>query len=143
MARAVLESTALAIRDVIGVMEEAGAVVSELRVTGKPGSSPFWNQLKADVSGKPLVVPRFGESELLGGVCMALTALGRYADLAEAAEDLVGLGRRHEPNPAQKGLYDELFGLYREGYAALKPLFPRLGELCSETSSKAVGGGEQ
>ncbi len=130
MTRAVVEATALAMRDIITVMEEAGAEVKELRATGKPAASAFWNQVKADVTGKPLVVPKFGEAELLGGACMAFTALGRYATLAEAAEDLVVPGRRFDPDPATREVYDRLFAIYRESYAALKPLFPRLGKLC-------------
>lgn len=129
MLRAVIEATALAVRDVLEVMEEAGAPVEELRVTGKPGSSEVWNRIKADITGLPLRVPRFGESELLGGACMGFAALGHYASLAEAAEDLVALGPPIEPNPANKARYDELFGIYRESYRALKPLFPRLAKL--------------
>ena len=43
-------------------MDGDGAPVEELRVTGKPGSSATWNQIKADITGRPIVVPRFGEA---------------------------------------------------------------------------------
>lgn len=129
MLRAVIEATALAVRDILAVMDEAGAGVEELRVTGKPGTSEVWNRIKADVTGLPLRIPRFGESELLGGACMGYAALGRYGSLAEAAEDLVALGPPIEPDLGLKARYDELFGIYRETYRALKPIFPRLAKL--------------
>jgi xylulokinase len=126
MSRAVVEATAFAMRDVIEVMEGSGAPVAELRVTGGPGKSPVWNQIKADVTGRPIALPRFGEAELLGDACIGLASLGRYAGVGEAAEALVKIGRRYEPDPATKGIYDELFGVYRSAYEALKPVFRAL-----------------
>jgi xylulokinase len=136
MARAVVEATALAIRDIIDVMDSAGARVDELRVTGKPGTSATWNRIKADITGKPILVPRFGEAELLGGACMGFTALGRYTGLAEAAEDLVAIGARFEPDPSTRETYEGLFSAYRESYSALKPIFPRLGEICRKAGGE-------
>lgn len=126
MGRAVLESTAYAMRDVIETMESLGGRVAELRVTGNPARNSVWNQVKADITGRPLVVPRFPHAELLGDLCLALTALGEYAGPAEAAEILVAMERIHEPDPSLRTLYDEMFGLYRETYRALKPVFADL-----------------
>jgi xylulokinase len=120
--RAVLEATALAIRDVLRAMEEAGASASELRVCGKPASSALWNQIKADVTGKPVLAPAQPEAELLGDACFGLAALGEYKDLAEAAETLVRTGSRFEPDASRRGLYDELFGRYKAVYRALSGL---------------------
>ena len=127
MARAVVESSAYAMRDVIEVMEGCGAEVRELRVTGRPGRSDDWNQIKADVTGRPLERLAFEDAELLGDLCFALAALGRAEDPASAAEGLVGFDRIFEPDASMKPTYDELFAAYREAYAALKPIFPKLG----------------
>jgi xylulokinase len=125
MSRAVIESIAFAMRDIIEVMEEVGAPVAELRATGKPTQSELWNRIKADITGRPISLPECGEPELMGDACFGLAAAGRYASLAEAAEDLVRMRATFEPDRSAKGLYDELFGVYREAYAALKPLFGR------------------
>ena len=126
MSRAVVESTAFAMRDIIEVMEASDARVSELRVTGSPGKSPVWNQIKADITGRPIALPRFEDAELVGDLCFALAALGRFANAAEAAEGLVKIARVYEPDLTTKSLYDELFAVYRESYAALKSVFKRL-----------------
>lgn len=129
MARAVVEAGAFALRDVIETMESLGGRVRELRVTGNPGRNPVWNQIKADITGRPILVPEFAHAELLGDLCVGLTALGEVASFAEAAESLVTFSRIHKPDPSLSGLYDDLFGLYRESYRALKPVFTRLARI--------------
>lgn len=131
MARAVVEATAFAMRDVIDTMESLGARVAELRVTGNPSRNPVWNQIKADIIGRPLLVPGFPHAELMGDLCLALAALGDYSGPAEAAEDLVTMERVHEPDASLRGLYDEMFVLYRLSYRALKSVF---GELSKKDS---------
>lgn len=127
MSRAVVEATAFAMRDVIGVMESLGSKVSELRIVGSPARSPAWNQIKADVTGKPIVLPRcFEDAELQGDACIGLAATGRFGSLAEAAEETVKIGRIFQPDRSNAGLYDDLFGIYRSAYEALKPVFKRM-----------------
>lgn len=139
MARAVVESGAFAMRDVIETMESLGGHVRELRVTGNPGRNAVWNQIKADVTGRPLLVPRFAHAELLGDLCVGLTALGEYRSFAEAAERLVVFDRIHEPDTGTRGIYKELFGLYRESYRSLKQVFSQLASLPAQSGLPQSG----
>jgi xylulokinase len=145
-ARAIAEGICFAIRDVISIMEEDGVPVEELRVTGKPGESAFLNQLKADVTGCPVLVPRpraaLGRktnpaetppAELLGLTALGATALGAYASTEEAVRDLVGVAETFTPQEGKKPVYDDAFGTYRETYRALKPLFNRSRQLNNST----------
>jgi xylulokinase len=142
-ARAIAEGICFAIRDVITVMEETGVPVEELRVTGKPGESAFLNQLKADIAGRPVLIPRAvmsaaakaseklsGETmslpaELLGLTALGAAAMGAYASVEEAVRRLIGIAETFVPNRENKHIYDDAFGTYRETYRALKPLFNR------------------
>ena len=133
MARAVVESTGYAIRDVIEVMESHGSEVTELRATGQPAKSAAWNQIKADITGKPICVPEVEEAELMGDACVGLCALGEFSRLDEAAETLVRLKTTYRPDPTAAGLYRELFSIYRRAYAALKPVFEQLAAHREET----------
>jgi xylulokinase len=119
-ARAVTEGICFAIRDVMEVMEELGAPVSEFRVTGGPAESAFLNQLKADITGRPVLVPARKDAEITGLTILGMTAQGKYASIAEAAEALVKIEREYEPHAGRKQLYDERFGAYRELYRTLK-----------------------
>jgi xylulokinase len=122
-ARSVLEGVCFAIRDVIEVMEEAirtagaGAGVGELRVAGAPAESALLNQIKADITGREVFIPVQREAELLGLAIIGATVLGRYASFAEAAQTLVRIDGRCEPDTAQAALYDEIFQRYRNTYA--------------------------
>jgi xylulokinase len=137
-ARAIAEGICFAIRDVIAVMEETGAPVEELRVAGKPGESAFLNQLKADITGRPVLVPRnvrlqapegtaFLPAELLGLAALGSAAVGFYASVEEAVLNIVDVAKTFTPNTGNRAVYDNAFGTYRESYRALKPLFPGLG----------------
>ena len=126
MVRAVMESTAFAMRDVISVMEDAGAHVEDLRSTGMPAHSAIWNQIKADITGKPVKVPAFSEPELAGCLAIGRFALGEEKSLAQAAEHVFAPRAIFEPRWEYAALYDELFSVYRETYRRLVDLFPLL-----------------
>jgi xylulokinase len=126
MLRAVAEGVCLAMRDVITVMEDLGGAVKQLRITGGPAESVFLNQLKADVTGKEVLVPAVQDAELVGSLVVALTALGDYPSLASAADDIVRIGSSYQPDPKLESIYTELFGQYRATYRNLKKA--RIGE---------------
>jgi xylulokinase len=119
-ARSVLEGICFAVRDVITVMEESGANVRELRVTGGAAESGVLNQIKADITGKELFVPVQKEAELLGLAIIGATALGEYSSFAEAASALVRIEGRFSPDEKNSALYGRLFQEYRETYRALR-----------------------
>jgi xylulokinase len=129
LARAVLESTGFAIRDILSVISEHEIETDELRVAGNPARSDTWNQIKADITGKRILVPENCDSELVGDLCIAMTQLGRFSSAAEAAEQLVRISRIFEPMGENRQLYDELFYQYRDIYQRLKPVFHRVAEI--------------
>jgi xylulokinase len=129
MVRAVLESIGFAMRDVIEVMAEHGARIDDLRITGGPSKSALWNQIKADITGKNLLVPESTESELLGDLALALYGLGDTVDLAETADSIVKISKIYEPRKESRGLYDDMFGLYRDAYSGLKSIFSSLSRI--------------
>jgi len=59
-------------------------------------------------------------------ICAALGA-GFHGDLFSAGEAMVQVGEVLEPNRAHRAMYDELFGVYRAAYGALRPFFEPLG----------------
>jgi xylulokinase len=126
MTRAVVESVAYAIRDVVEVMEETGVSVCDLRITGSPSRSPLWNQIKADVTGRRILVPAQRDSDLAGDACLALFGLGEFGSVAAASEAIVSIGSAYEPDAARGRVYDEMFGLYRESYTGLREVFKKL-----------------
>lgn len=129
LVRAVLESIGFAMRDVIEVIAEHGAEIDDLRVTGGPSKSTLWNQIKADITGKNLLVPESTESELLGDLILALYGLGDSGDMAETADSIVKIRKVFEPRIKTRGLYEDMFGLYRDAYGGLKNIFSSLSRI--------------
>jgi xylulokinase len=123
LARSTAEGISFAIRDVITVMEEAGAPVRNLRLSGGPAASGFLNQLKADVSGRQVLEPAVRDAELLGNLCTGAAALGKYGSAGEAAAALVKTDRAFYPDEKKRLRYDELFAGYRNLYRSLQPYF--------------------
>ncbi len=123
MMRAIVESVGFAVRDVLSIMEENGFKIEDLRVTGGQARSPLWNQIKADITGKNIILPECSDAELKGNVAVALKALGVYGSLKEAAEKSFRVKRVFEPDKNLRGLYEDLFRVYRESYRVLKDIF--------------------
>ncbi len=133
MTRAVVESVAFAIRDVIEVMGENGLAVSDLRIIGTPSKSAIWNQIRADVTGRRILVPVLQDADLSGDLCLGLFGLGEYPTIAAASEAVVRIGAIFEPRPEMTTIYDELFPLYRQSYRGLREVFTHLSTARSLT----------
>jgi xylulokinase len=113
-ARVVLEGICFAIRDVITVMESASAVVDELRVAGTLSCSDRLNQMKADITQKPVLVPRQKEAELLGLAIIGSCTMGKFPSFASAAQAFVRIEKTYQPDRTNIALYDNLFKEYRK-----------------------------
>ncbi|RDJ22229.1 carbohydrate kinase [Bosea caraganae] len=134
LAWAVLEGVAFLNRIVLGRAEAAtGRRVTEIRFGGGAAANAIWRQVKADISGRPVVTGAAREPGALGAAIVAWTGLGRFASLAEAQEQLVDVAARHEPDPARAAFYDKLLTLYRQSEAALAPISHALVALSRET----------
>jgi xylulokinase len=126
LARSVTEGICFALRDVVSVMEESGVPVRNLRVTGRPGESAFLNQLKADITGRDVLVPSQKEAELLGAAALGALVLGRYPSPEQAVAAMVKIEKIHHPDREKAPRYDRLFAEYRAAYQSLKGNFSRL-----------------
>jgi len=109
MARAVFESTGFAVRSALTLMELNDCQISDLRVTGGQSRMPFWCQLRADITGKRVLLSEQEDPDLVGNACVGLYGLEDFSSLTEAAEQMVRFRKTYHPNPATAELYRELF----------------------------------
>ncbi|MBN2509790.1 MAG: carbohydrate kinase [Spirochaetales bacterium] len=112
MGKAVVEAIGFGIRDVLSVLETAGCRVGSLSGSGGQMRNPVWTQMKADIIGIPVCVPRIIDAELLGCLCCALQGLGRYGSLKEASLDLVVTDLTYEPDLSRTALYEDSYDAY-------------------------------
>jgi xylulokinase len=126
LAKAILEGLTFELRLNLDLLKDGGVHIDELRAIGGGARSELWLQLKADVTGVPVVAPRITEAASWGAALLAGVGGGLFASAAEAAERLVHLERRFEPQPERMARYDERYTLYRELYPTLKGLHHRM-----------------
>jgi xylulokinase len=111
-ARATLEGVAFGVRSRLETLQRASTPATELRVSGGGARIALWNQIKADVTGIPVVrVP--GDSTAAGAAVLAGLGAGVYKDVAEAVAAAYRPGPAAEPDPRLRGLYDEAYARYQ------------------------------
>jgi len=126
LAKAVLEGLTFELRLNMDLLKDGGVRVDELRAIGGGARSELWLQLKADITGIPVVAPRITEAASWGAALLAGVGAGHFASAAEAAEETVHLDRRFEPDPERAARYEERYALYREVYPALRSIHHRM-----------------
>lgn len=122
-ARAVLEGTSHAMRDVVDRLAALGLDVSRVRVMGGGAASEIWTQIRADLLGRPVEALAEAEAAAMGAAALAAVAGGAAADVAEACGRLRPLVREVEPRPEAHAAHQEAYARYRELFEALAPTF--------------------
>jgi xylulokinase len=121
----VLEGVSYGFRHHLEVLGELGPLPSRARCTNGGARSQLWKRVTADVLGLPLepVLDHPGSS--LGAAFLAGMGVGVFSRWSEVTR-FVRVGDAVEPDSAAHARYDALYPLYRETYARLKDLYPRL-----------------
>ena len=135
LARAVLEGTAFALRQVLEDLDTvAGGPVEQIRALGGGTRNALWNQIKADVLERELAVLEFQEAGAFGAALLAGLGARAYRSFEEAvalAREKVA-ARTVTPDPARAELYRARFALHAHAY-------PRTRELMHELAASSQG----
>ena len=102
LVRAVLESVAFRVLEVVRAMEEdAGARIEAIRVDGGVAQNDFLMQFQADLLGVPLHRAHTPDMTALGAALLAGLAVGTWCmdDLGQARETDVFLPQQRTPDP--------------------------------------------
>jgi xylulokinase len=124
-ARSIMEAIACIVRRNIEVIEGLGIRVNEIRVLGGGARSAIWNQIKCDLTGRPVVTTENEEAACLGAAMLAGRAVGMFPSLEKAVDRMVVIKDRLEPNPERHAHYDETYAQYRELYDTLVGMFEK------------------
>lgn len=125
MVRGCMEGVALSLRHNLETAREAGAEVEVLRAMGGSANSLLWTQIKADVTGKTIIVPSSDTATTLGAAILAGVGTGFYKDYEEAVALTVKETRRHEPDKNNKEIYDHTYNVYLRLYDCLKDMMKK------------------
>lgn len=126
--RALMEGVAFSLKHNLDTAEGAGAKVGALRAMGGSANSLLWTQIKADVTGKEIIVPSSDTATTLGAAILAGIGTGIYSSYEEAVKKTVKDQRKHEPDLTNRAVYDKTYETYLELYQALKGTMHKGGE---------------
>lgn len=129
MIRAILEGTAFALRHNVEVARESGAALKEIRSVGGGTRSALWNQIKADVTGLPVMLPKTSVGAPFGDAVLVGIGLGYYPDPAAALREIVQIKTEYTPDPERHRRYNALYSLYRSIYDHLRTDFDWLANV--------------
>ena len=120
--RAIMEGVAYSLRHNLEIAGASGAQVSTMYAMGGAVNSLVWTQLKADITGKRIVVPSADTATALGAAILAGVGTGIYSDFPSAVGKTVSIQREHLPNPEHSAVYEQRYRTYRALYPSLKQL---------------------
>jgi xylulokinase len=125
LAKAILEGLTFELRANLDLLKESGINIEELHAVGGGARSDIWLQLKADICGIPLCVPRITEAACLGAAVLASVGAGNYDSMDSAVQQAVGMDRKIAPHGKDAEAYVRRYKLYLELYPELISLLRR------------------
>ncbi|BAM00519.1 MULTISPECIES: xylulokinase [Caldilinea] len=128
LVRAILEGAAYGLRHNVETAAEAGFMVETLACVGGGARSALWNQIKADVLGRPVTLPQAASGAAMGDAILVAASVGLYTSLSEAVAAMVRSGPTFLPQAENRARYNALYHIYRQLYPTLRPLFHELAE---------------
>jgi xylulokinase len=119
--RAAYEGISFGIRQILERLDDAHAGLRTVAVGGGL-RSPIWAQAVSDITGRPQLVPEQGVGASYGDALLAAIAVG----LVPPSTDWAKIAREIKPDPANRALYDDLYGTWLELYPATREQVHRL-----------------
>lgn len=124
--RAILEGIAYGTEFIFQQFRDAGYEAEEVYACGGPTRSRLWMQIHSDVSGVPINIPQVQDAPLLGSAILASIASELYPSVEKAAENMVHISERIEPDPTEHEAYRFFVDRYIESYAQLSELMHKM-----------------
>lgn len=118
--RAAMEGVAFSLKHNLDAAAEAGVEAKVMKAIGGSANSLLWTQIKADVTGKRIVVPSSDTATTLGACILAGVGIGMYDSFEEAVALTVKESRVHEPDREKYDIYNENYQKYIKIYQNLK-----------------------
>jgi len=117
LARAIMEGVAYLLKKNIIFLKNMDVKTSDLISIGGGSKSDVWNQIKADITGKKIMVPEYEEPISLGTAILAAVEKGYFKSIEEAVKKKVKMKRVYTPDVKE---------YYREGYKRFTDIYKQL-----------------
>ncbi len=136
--RAIVEGITYELRLNIETLEELGVKIEEIRTVGGGARSSFWLQLKADITGKRVIVPEVTEASSAGASMLAGLGIGLYKDVDDAISKFYREAKTYQPNLNVKKIYDKFYSAYIKLYPKVKSTYREIFQMLEELSTSTI-----
>jgi xylulokinase len=123
--RAALEAVAFGFRHHLEVFEELGTPARRLIASDGGAKSRVWMQIAADALGRPVELLDGHPGSCLGAAYVAAIGVGALAGWDQITR-FVRPAATIQPDLSTAAAYDRAYGVFREAYRRLKPLYSDL-----------------
>lgn len=130
--RAIVEGVTYELRLNIETLEKLGVKIEEIRAVGGGARSQFWLQLKADITGKRVVLPDITEASSAGAAILAGLGAGLYRDIGDAISRFYREFRVYQPNLNIKKIYDRFYRTYVKLYPSVESIYREVFQVLEE-----------
>jgi len=120
LVRSLLEGVSYSQKDCLEIIQQMGVHVESVRLSGGGARSPFWQQMIADIFGKPVAILENQEGSAYGAALLAMVGTGEYSSVREATRELIREVRVCEPREKEREIYEAGYRAYRSLYPAIK-----------------------
>jgi len=127
LVRSVMEGATYAMRDCLEVIREMRIPITEIRLSGGGGNSPFWRQLQANIYGQDVVNINTQEGPAFGAALLAAAGTGTYRNVVEACQATIRIVTTTGADSEQASCYTAAYPLYQRLYQSLKSDFAAIG----------------
>jgi len=118
--RAIIEGIAFQCTPTLKLVERySGRIPDTLIIVDDEARSSFWNQIKADVTGRVVCTPKVLHGAAMGAAILAGIAAGVFLDADEAVKSMIKIDSRFEPNPTNQAIYQQIQDRYERLYQYL------------------------
>ncbi|MFZ6028584.1 MAG: FGGY-family carbohydrate kinase [Chloroflexota bacterium] len=122
VAKAILEGLTYELRLNLDLLKSGGVEIDVLRAIGGGAKSRCWLQLKADITGIPVVTPAVTEAAGFGAALLAGVGAGVFPSAREAAARYLQLIETYQPDERRHAAYTRQFEHYCQVYPAIAPI---------------------
>lgn len=129
--RSVIEGITFGMKDSLEIIRSQGVKIDQIRLTGGGAKSKFWKKLQANIYNSEVVTVNSSEGPAFGAAVMAGVGVSIYESIEEAADNMIKVKERIEPDKSEVKKYKPLYEEFRSLYPALENDFGKIAGLAS------------
>jgi xylulokinase len=130
LVRAFMEGITLDVKDMLISMAQCGLPIDTVRILGGPTRSELWNQIQADVYGRPVSTLKVTDAAPLGAAICAGIGAGIFKDIPEGVDRMVRMDKSYEPVEENVKIYQELYEVFCDVYEGMnRKVFGKLSKI--------------